>query len=183
MKFCTKCGNELRDEAVICPKCGCACEVNLVKTDTTPTQGVKYCNYCGAEVLKEAVVCPKCGCPLKANRAVVRKTGTALPTTTKVFLVIGCVLPAIAAFVMAILSIVISNMTSGLELETNFGVMYLIMAIVYLLPLIWRIPMTNHYFKASAKKEPVGIGFKVCTLLFVNLIAGILMLCDTSNNK
>lgn len=24
MKYCNKCGNELLDEAVICPKCGCA---------------------------------------------------------------------------------------------------------------------------------------------------------------
>lgn len=26
MKYCTKCGNELFDEAVMCPKCGCAAE-------------------------------------------------------------------------------------------------------------------------------------------------------------
>lgn len=26
MKFCSKCGNELLDEAVVCPKCGCATE-------------------------------------------------------------------------------------------------------------------------------------------------------------
>ena len=26
MKYCTKCGNELHDEAVICPKCGCPVE-------------------------------------------------------------------------------------------------------------------------------------------------------------
>ncbi len=26
MKYCTKCGNELFDEAVICPKCGCPVE-------------------------------------------------------------------------------------------------------------------------------------------------------------
>ena len=26
MKYCTKCGNELLDEAVICPKCGCSVE-------------------------------------------------------------------------------------------------------------------------------------------------------------
>ena len=26
MKYCSKCGNELFDEAVICPKCGCATE-------------------------------------------------------------------------------------------------------------------------------------------------------------
>lgn len=24
MKYCEKCGNELFDEAVMCPKCGCA---------------------------------------------------------------------------------------------------------------------------------------------------------------
>ena len=27
MKYCTKCGNELHDESVICPKCGCPVEV------------------------------------------------------------------------------------------------------------------------------------------------------------
>lgn len=26
MKFCSKCGNQLLDEAVVCPKCGCATE-------------------------------------------------------------------------------------------------------------------------------------------------------------
>ena len=26
MKYCTKCANELLDEAVICPKCGCPTE-------------------------------------------------------------------------------------------------------------------------------------------------------------
>ena len=29
------------------------------------------------------------------------------------------------------------------------------------------------------EKKPVSVGFKVCTLLFVSLIAGILMLCDS----
>lgn len=31
MKYCSKCGNELHDEAVICPKCGCQVE------DVSPT--------------------------------------------------------------------------------------------------------------------------------------------------
>ncbi len=29
MKYCTKCGRELLDEAVICPGCGCAVESNV----------------------------------------------------------------------------------------------------------------------------------------------------------
>ncbi|MBE7090640.1 MAG: zinc-ribbon domain-containing protein [Clostridiales bacterium] len=28
MKFCTSCGNQLLDEAVICPKCGCTAQIN-----------------------------------------------------------------------------------------------------------------------------------------------------------
>ena len=31
MKFCSHCGNQLMDEAVVCPRCGCA---------ATPTRGV-----------------------------------------------------------------------------------------------------------------------------------------------
>lgn len=44
-----------------------------------------------------------------------------------------------------------------------------------LLPLCWTIPMTVHYYK---NKGNVGIGFKVCTLIFTSLIGGILALCD-----
>lgn len=32
MKYCSKCGNELHDDAVICPKCGCPIENNQHKT-------------------------------------------------------------------------------------------------------------------------------------------------------
>ena len=51
-------------------------------------------------------------------------------------------------------------------------------ALWYLIPLAWTIPMTVHLFKASKKGEKVGTAFKVCSLLFVNTIAGILLLCE-----
>ncbi len=47
-----------------------------------------------------------------------------------------------------------------------------------LIPLCWTIPMTVHYFHCVRDGRPAGTGFKICVLLFVNLIAGILMLCD-----
>lgn len=31
MKFCSKCGKEIMDEAVVCPSCGCAVEKELTK--------------------------------------------------------------------------------------------------------------------------------------------------------
>ena len=53
----------------------------------------------------------------------------------------------------------------------------------FLIPLCWTIPMTLHYFNATKEKQPLSVGFKVCSLLFVSLVAGIMMLCDNSNNN
>jgi len=50
-----------------------------------------------------------------------------------------------------------------------------------LIPLIWTVPMTVSYNRKTKNGEPISVGFKVCALLFVNLIAGILMLCDSEN--
>ena len=37
MKFCSKCGNQLFDEAVICPKCGCNANTSFKeKNEMTP---------------------------------------------------------------------------------------------------------------------------------------------------
>ncbi len=47
----------------------------------------------------------------------------------------------------------------------------------YLIGLLWCLPMTIVYFNKTKNGEKVGVGFKVCTLLFVSLISGILMLC------
>ena len=46
-----------------------------------------------------------------------------------------------------------------------------------IIPLAWCIPMTVSIFRKLNSGEPIGTGLKVCTLLFVNLVAGILLLC------
>ena len=43
--------------------------------------------------------------------------------------------------------------------------------------LAWCIPMTVVVFKTYNRGCDVSTGMKVCTLLFVNLVAGIIMLC------
>lgn len=45
------------------------------------------------------------------------------------------------------------------------------------IPLCWLIPMTVNVYKYSKGTKTLGVGFKICTLLFVNTIAGILLLC------
>ena len=54
MKYCTKCGKEIMDEAVVCIHCGCS-----VREKT------KYCSRCGKAIMDEAVICVHCGCPVQ----------------------------------------------------------------------------------------------------------------------
>ncbi len=50
-----------------------------------------------------------------------------------------------------------------------------------ILPLAWCLPLTIIYCNKIKNNQPVGIGFKVCSLLFVSLLGGIFMLCDNMN--
>ncbi len=180
MKYCVKCGSELRDEAVMCPHCG----TTVAGRGEQLYKNTKDCEYCGAEVLKESVVCPKCGCPLKSNtvqpsslydvKSVKKdfhgwKTPNGLQTTAMAFMLISCALWV--AIAMVILLVASSGAYSGLSA----------IGLVYLIPLTWIIPMYNKYSKLINDGEPVGVGFKVCTFLFVSKIAGICMLCDKDN--
>lgn len=47
-----------------------------------------------------------------------------------------------------------------------------------IIPLAWLIPMTIKINNREKVNEKLSTGFKVCTLLFGNTIAGILLLCD-----
>lgn len=50
-----------------------------------------------------------------------------------------------------------------------------------LLPLAWCLPITISICNRMKNNEPVGTGLKVCALLFVNLIGGILLLCRSDD--
>ena len=47
----------------------------------------------------------------------------------------------------------------------------------FLIPLAWCLPITISICGRMKRGESVGAGLKVCALLFVNLIGGILLLC------
>ena len=52
------------------------------------------------------------------------------------------------------------------------------------IPLLWTVPMTVIAIKKLENRQPLGVAFKICTLLFVGIIPGILMLVlnDEVNN-
>ena len=55
-KYCFSCGEKIKKEAEICPKCG----VNQLKRSSTSALEI-YCFSCGELIKKEAEICPKCG--------------------------------------------------------------------------------------------------------------------------
>ena len=110
---------------------------------------MKYCVYCGNELLDEAVMCPKCGKFVEESgiRVVdqVKQTPNKLVKTANVFIIIGCILTGIAA---------------------------------YLIGFVWTIPITCVYFAKRKKGKEISVGFKICILILVSQIGGILLLCD-----
>jgi uncharacterized membrane protein YvbJ len=107
---------------------------------------MKYCSKCGNQLFDEAVICPQCGCATGYQEHTIRKQTSTMQTVAKIFMIIGTVINGFA-----------------------------------IIPLAWCVPMTLSYINKIKNGERVGTGFKVCTLLFVNTIAGILMLCDDDN--
>ena len=104
---------------------------------------MKFCSSCGAEIHENAVICPKCGCSTAQSRTEVTDGGKdGLAVASKIFLILGCIAQG-----------------------------------WLLLPLAWCLPITISICGKMKRKEHIGAGLKVCSLLFVNLIAGILLLC------
>ena len=107
---------------------------------------MKFCSKCGSEIVDDAVVCVHCGCSVNGSGKV-NDGNDGLAIASKIFLILGCIAQ---------------------------GWM--------LLPLAWCLPITISACNKMKRGEPVGTGLKVCALLFVSLIGGILLLCRTDEN-
>lgn len=59
-----------------------------------------------------------------------------------------------------------------------FMVVGCILNALFLIPLIWCVPMTVIYFRKLKNEEPIGLAFKICCLLFVSTISGVIMLIE-----
>lgn len=52
-----------------------------------------------------------------------------------------------------------------------------------IIPLAWCIPITVSIFHSLRDKRPISMGMKICALIFVNLVAGICLLCVNDDGK
>lgn len=123
-----------------------------------------FCKNCGKEVNDNAVVCVHCGCAIAQPATGTANKSNGLSIAIKIFMILGCIAAPLTFF-------------------TSVGVYWgiLVTLLVSLIPLCWTIPMTVHAFRKLNRNEPIGTGFKVCTLLFCSLVAGILLLCRNEN--
>ena len=111
---------------------------------------MKYCVKCGAEMVDDAVICVKCGCLVGGAMPAANQQQPVAASGTKT-----------AAKVFMIIGTVFMSLYT------------------FLIGLSWCLPMTISYCNKIKRGEPISTGFKVCSLIFVNMIAGILMLCDS----
>lgn len=76
----------------------------------------------------------------------------------------------------------ISMYSVGTQEASFLGTTYITGGIISLVTLAWGIPMTLRMNKIRKGEAVGGTAFCVCTLLFWNLISGILLLVDQSKN-
>lgn len=74
--FCRKCGKEIPDDSVFCPKCGADCEIEKepeeivlqpIAEQQKPKRELLFCPYCATLIHEQDVKCKNCGKPLKTN--------------------------------------------------------------------------------------------------------------------
>ncbi len=149
--------------------------------------GVHFCTFCGAKMETTDDICMKCGCRRKNSPNTRMNVNRGLQVAAAVFMVLSCVSVVLCSLTLLGVLLVVNNLSSLVTVMfvPNYtdiilpGYFWLI-ALIPLVALLWVVPMTVYYFKSMKKKEPVGMAFKVCTLIFVNVIPGVLMLCDTT---
>lgn len=170
MKYCPKCGWELKD-------------------------GQSFCSNCGTPVNEQYV---------DAQPNKIGKTKRIIITVLLVFALLGIFSNAFDCFEVstALSEDGVTALKQMLEenpsLQLNFNgvdveqltdtelaqfteILRIIMTafgICALVPLCWAIPMTIKILKAMKNGTVLKTGFKICTLIFVNLIVGIVLLCS-----
>ena len=180
MKYCTKCGAQIVDEAIFCTGCGC----RVAEEPQTDRQRMKYCTKCGAQMMDEAVVCIRCGCSATGEQQAFHqhkkyctKCGAEMLEEAVVCVKCGCMTQETPRAYAGTKEKKSDGLVTAAKILMIIGTVYTSL-LTFCVGLAWCLPMTLSYFNKVKQGIPVTTGFKVCSLLFVNMVAGILMLCD-----
>lgn len=140
-----------------------------------------FCPQCGKENVDEAQFCVQCGNALKqadtAPAQPQQQTASA-PVPPPAVPVQPQPVPAQAA------TYPMTKQDETLRLINFILCILSCIAICWaVIPLAWAIPMTVHSWGIYKGTKPNTTAFGVCTLIFVNIIGGILLLISNKDDK
>lgn len=118
---------------------------------------MKYCSNCDAQLKDDTKICTWCGCTVDEEG---RMTERSKDNSGKKIIIQYPKENEITVWAKV------------------FMVLGTIVNAFVIIPLLWCLPMTIYFFVKVKNREVLGVGFKICSLIFVSPIAGILMLCD-----
>lgn len=174
MKYCAKCGYGNNDETTNCYCCGASFEVNRPKTMGNNT--MKYCAKCGKRMDGNALMCPFCGAQTGQTNVDVNYNpprSNDLARIAQIIIIITCIILGFACLVFTFLMILVSSIYGYLGFAT-----YSLILIVLYIKLGINIAMAVSLSNKINSGKPISIGYKICTLLFISMIAGTILLCS-----
>lgn len=166
MAYCKNCGTQLNEGQNFCPNCGASNE-----------QHPHICPKCGAALEDGQQFCSQCGSQIGQNNNYQPNAGYNQPQgynqqSVQVYNQQGIYPRDESTNTLLMVSFIFMCIAGGIMAIPTFGI-----------ALAWCIPMTIHGYKIWKGTAPNTVCFGVCTLLFVGLIAGILMLVAPKDNK
>lgn len=129
-----------------------------------------FCRECGNELEEGARFCAKCGHQVD-DGVQEGQVASSRPTTVQP-----------GKYRTVVLIFMIISILASFPLEMYYTGDILAGVIAGAISLCWSLPMTIHVYNNYNSSHKIGTAFKVCVLLFVNFIAGILLLSDNQQD-
>lgn len=156
--FCSKCGHQFKlnthkEELKNCSKCG-----------STMPSNFSVCTNCGNHFHQDKKTCPSCEAKMPSKFSICTNCGYSFKSDKKLFETDNSVNNPSPLQIISLSLMIIASITLSLCL--------------LFIPLLWCIPMIIYYANNIRKQKTTHIAFKICTIIFVGIIPGIIMLFD-----
>ena len=157
---------------------------------------MKTCKHCGAQNFDINTTCDKCGNPLGNTVELVSQApyqpkptvynttpttkNSGMTTAAKILMIISTASYGVAFltfFILWFITLILQQESGFSELKMA-AVTYFLYTALFLAAALAGFFMTVDYSRKIEDGKKVSIAFKVCSLIFINMIAGILMLID-----
>lgn len=151
-----------------------------------------FCPNCGKEIQTEALFCGNCGFKVEDLNLNAKAAAEPAPAPTFEDIANSPIFQPSQPAVQPAPQQQYANANnfqpicqdSNQTLKTVIKVFMIIACVAQgwmIIPLAWCIPMTVSVCKSLKTGRPIGMGMKICTLLFVSLVSGICLLCLKDN--